>query len=41
MMTEQQKWMLEPPKCGLQGNHCCYNDQATVITNTDKAMARF
>lgn len=41
MMIEQQKRMLEPPKCGLQGNHCCYNEQATVITNTDKAMARF
>ncbi len=41
MMIEQQKRTLEPPKWGLQGNHCCYNDQAAVITAPDKVMARF
>ena len=41
MMIEQQKRTLEPPKCSLQDNHCCYNEQATAITNTDKAMTRF
>ncbi|MGF6514242.1 hypothetical protein ABH912_001708 [Pseudomonas sp. BT76 TE3572] len=40
MMTEQQKWMLEPPWCGLQGNNGCYNEQNAVITNTCTAMTR-